>query len=257
MAKRRSPARARKPAARSRPRARGAPAARARRRTAAKISPARLRAASASAPRARRAPREPRAPAKPRADGALSQAEYARRRGVSREAVSKAIRDGRIRLDERGRLDPVAADAAWRANTDPGRPGSNSAAASDAPGDPPTPSPAALAAAAAGATTLPEGMTYAEARALREWNQALMVDLQRRQLDGKLVEIAKVDDAAFRAARTVRDLLMALPDRLDAELAATNDPNEVHRRLEDELRRICDELSLGLRQDPDVEDLAS
>jgi len=207
-------------------------------------------------PPPRAAARAPRGPAAAHADGTLTQAQYARRRGVSREAVRKAIRDGRIRLDASGRINPVAADAAWLANTDPGRSPAPAAALGSAP-------PLELPADEAGATggpsqiTLPDGMTYHEARALREWNQARMVDLQRRRLEGELVEVKKVEDAAFRAARTARDLLMALPDQLDAELAAMTDPAEVRERLARELRQVAEELASGLHQDPDVEDLAS
>ena len=119
------------------------------------------------------------------------------------------------------------------------------------------PPPAVLAAAASGAEALPEGMTYNDARALKEWNQAMTLDLKRRLLEGKLVEAEKVEDAAFRAARTARDTLMAIPDRLDAELAAISDAAEVHRRLAEEIRHVCDELARGMRQDPDAEEPAA
>ena len=46
----------------------------------------------------------------------LSQAEYAAHRGVSRAAVHKAARSGRIELTPDGRIDRDAADAAWLQN---------------------------------------------------------------------------------------------------------------------------------------------
>ncbi len=53
----------------------------------------------------------------------MTQAEYAKYRGVSAPAVSKAIRSGRIDvyLDEKGRklIDPVKADAQWSLNSSP------------------------------------------------------------------------------------------------------------------------------------------
>ncbi|MFN8992033.1 MAG: hypothetical protein ACK5YP_18830 [Betaproteobacteria bacterium] len=48
----------------------------------------------------------------------LTISEYARRRGCTEGAVRKAIRSGRIMLID-GKVDPVAADAQWRANTRP------------------------------------------------------------------------------------------------------------------------------------------
>lgn len=222
-----------------------------------RAAPARARRGGAPAPAPRR-PSRGTAPIPP--EGPLTQAQYARHRGVSREAVRKAIRDGRIFLDRAGLIDRAKADAAWRANTDPGKPSST---AMRTPGEPVVhgpaapPPPAAFDAAASGVDTLPEGMTYADARALKEWNQARTLDLKRRQLEGKLIEVEKVEDAAFRAARTARDTLMAIPDRLDAELAAISDAAEVHRRLAEEIRRVCDELARGMRQDPDAEEPAA
>src|ERR1700760_341605 len=55
----------------------------------------------------------------------MSQAEYARRRGVSKEAVSKAIAQGRLRastmvVDGRAKIaDPDLADQEWDAATRP------------------------------------------------------------------------------------------------------------------------------------------
>lgn len=51
----------------------------------------------------------------------MSVAEYASHRGVSRQAVDKAIRAGRIPAERRGKryvIDPAAADAAWETHTD-------------------------------------------------------------------------------------------------------------------------------------------
>lgn len=48
----------------------------------------------------------------------VTQAEYARRRGVSKPAVCKAIKRCRIPLID-GKLDPLVADTLWQARTDP------------------------------------------------------------------------------------------------------------------------------------------
>jgi len=223
--------------------------------------PARARRRPTPAPRAAaRAPREPRAAARPRADGTLSQAEYARRRGVSREAVRRALKDGRIRLDARGRIDPAAADAAWRANTDPGRPSSSlpEGAGPPAPATAPGAIAAAIAAAVAdGSMELPDEITLNDARAVREWNQAVKLFVQRRQMTDELVEAKKVEDAAYRAARTVRDRLGAIPERLGATLAATSDVTEVKRMLLEELNHACAEFATKMFQDPEADDDAA
>jgi hypothetical protein len=176
--------------------------------------------------------------------------------------VRKAVRDGRISLDARGRIDSDAADAAWAANTDPargGRPDQRAVAAlvrgrhEDLVAE--TAPPEATIRGVAGA--MPPGMTLNDARMLREWNQAQLIQQQRLKDAGVLVEASKVEDAAFTAARTARDLLMAIPDRVDATFAAITDPAEIHRRLTEELRTICDEFARLLLQDPDAEEVAS
>lgn len=44
---------------------------------------------------------------------------YAEHRGVSRMAVSKAVKAGRIKKDANGKIDVAQADADWEANTKP------------------------------------------------------------------------------------------------------------------------------------------
>ena len=51
----------------------------------------------------------------------MTRAEYARHRGVSRAAVTKAIKTGRI-LSTDGLIDPIAADREWARNTRPQAP---------------------------------------------------------------------------------------------------------------------------------------
>ena len=48
----------------------------------------------------------------------FTQRQYARRLGVSHTAVQKAIKSGRIKLNEHGYIDVVQADLDWMHNTD-------------------------------------------------------------------------------------------------------------------------------------------
>lgn len=169
----------------------------------------------------------PAAPQRP-APQILTQAGYARHRKVSREAVRKAVADGRIPVREDRRIDVAVADAAWSANTLGGR------------GMVPT---LAVGAESSMSEGVPEGVTHNDARALREWNQALLLQLQRRVRAGELVEASKVEEAGFQAAHSARDSIMTLPDRLSDELAAISDPEEIHRRLFLELHAVCEDLA--------------
>lgn len=183
----------------------------------------------------------------------MSQAEYARHRGVSREAVRKAVTAGRIPVGEGGRIDPAVADKAWALNSDPS---AGSAAPRGAAQQGAAPRGVSLGASPAGNTVpahpdsegIPAEITYAEARAMREYNQALLLEQQRRQRAAELVERSVVEDAGFHAARVVRDRLLALPDALDADLAALSDRAAVNARLLEEVRRVTEEFTAALSE---------
>ena len=52
----------------------------------------------------------------------LSRRAYARHRGVSHEAVRKALATGRIAAGPDGKIDPVVADRQWDTSTDLSKP---------------------------------------------------------------------------------------------------------------------------------------
>lgn len=179
----------------------------------------------------------------------LSQRGYARRRGVSQAAVWKAIRDGRISTVA-GKINPKTADREWAENTDRSKPRNSIS------GDPNRrrrrgePSAPMDLDASSEQTGIPlrngsgvEASSYAEARAKRE---ACLAEKARLDLElqmGTLVRADEVRRAAFNAARQARDQLIALPPRVAAIIAATDKPEEVRRILDEEIEKICLELS--------------
>ena len=84
---------------------------------------------------------------------------------------------------------------------------------------------------------------YAKARAARELYQAQLAKLELDRQRGLLVRADEVKVGAFNMARKARDQLIALPERVAAMLAATQEPAEVHRILEEEIERICQEIA--------------
>lgn len=176
----------------------------------------------------------------------VSQREYARRRGISHMAVQRAVSSGRITLVD-GKVDPDLADRQWRDNTDPTKPrnrftGSPKHTRED--GEPSTPMPID---AAAGLADLPAGARsargYAQARATREGYLARLAKAQYEKVMEQLISADEVRVTAFNRARRTRDLLLAVPDRVSALLAAENDAEEIHRILTEEITRSCEELS--------------
>lgn len=157
----------------------------------------------------------------------MSFRQYARRRGVSPEAVSKAVETGRITVNPDGKIDPKKADRDWEANTDPSR------------------NPARVKASnseteAAPAAGLPP---YSQSRAIREAYEARLSKLDFEVKSGKLINADEVLVVAFNASRMARDKIMGLPDRVSSILAGISDGQEIHRLLSAEIRLICEELS--------------
>lgn len=188
----------------------------------------------------------------------LSIRAYARRRGVSHTAVRKAMLDGRIgdavRRDAAGRvaIDPLAADALWEARTDPAqaRSGEPPPAAPAPPvvqGDlfgapaPAAPPPASTAGvrSALGAA----GDQYRTAAALKATYDAQLRRLELEERTGKLVLSEEVRLEARARARALRERLLAIPDRVAAELALETDPTKVRAVLLRELRGMLQELA--------------
>jgi hypothetical protein len=165
---------------------------------------------------------------------------YAKHRSVTPAAVRKAIKTGRISTTN-GKIDPAVADIQWRSNTDESKPRNS------VTGDPggqlgrsaapvsPTYRP--------GSSSLPRTNGYAAARAVRETYEAKIRELDYKVRTGELVRADKARIAFSNAARRVRDLLLAIPERLGPVVAGLTDESEIHRVLSEEIRRACEELS--------------
>ena len=170
----------------------------------------------------------------------ISQREYARRRGVSHAAVQHAVSSGRITTVD-GKIDPEQADREWRENTDRSKPRNRITGKpkqTRVQGEPSQPMDSGGSDGGNGTAT-----GYAKARAARELYQAQLAKLELDRQRGELVRADEVRVGAFNMARKARDQLIALPDRVAATLAATEDAAEVHRILEEEIERICQEIA--------------
>src|SRR6185436_10497658 len=152
----------------------------------------------------------------------VSLRKYAAHRRVSHTAVQKAIKQGRIKTAPDGKIDVAQADRDWDRNTSPVN----------------VPKRAArVDGGAAG------GSSYAQSRAVRELYLARLAKIEFEERSGKLVSRDEVTVAAFTKARTVRDNLLNIPDRVAAVLAAETDPVRAHQILTDEIRKALIELS--------------
>lgn len=158
----------------------------------------------------------------------LSQSEFAKRQGWSRQYVGKLVKSGKIKLVS-GKIDPEQAQAAIKSQSEPS---------------------AELRAKPRSGSTLPSAPTdsrqavdFVTARTMREAFKAKMAKMEYEEKAGKLTDASKVKAEAFRAGRIVRDSLLGIPDRLSDVLAAEQDPVQVRQLLIDELESILNELS--------------
>ena len=142
---------------------------------------------------------------------------YAKLVGASHTAVNNAIKQGLIKPLPDGSIDTEQADVAWRprvqrnaVRVDPKSVGS------------------------------PD---YYTARAIREHYLARLARIEFDEKVGKLVSRDEVQVAAFTKARTVRDNLLNIPDRLAAVLAAETDVDKVHKILTEEIRKALEDLA--------------
>lgn len=67
--------------------------------------------------------------------------------------------------------------------------------------------------------------------------------LANQMKEGETVLAAKVQRDAFEAARTVRDNVLNVPDRVSAELAGESDAGRVHARLSAELQLALETIA--------------
>lgn len=158
-------------------------------------------------------------------------------RGVSPAAVTHAISSGRIAaavVTRNGRelLDVERAAELWERNTLQKPPPTIAVAAAGPVGQVRNDDLAAFI------RGLPEDAipNLNESRARREHYQAEKARLEALQGRGELVPAADVRAEAFALARSVRDGMLRVADRLAPLLAATNDARETHRLLTDEIR---------------------
>lgn len=191
----------------------------------------------------------------------ISIRECSRRLGVSDTAVHKAIKSGRITVADRNPknnrplVDFDTVLKAWRANTDAGmqrtgggsghvNPKSKVALASAPPPVADGESPEE-----GGDPELPDGVPNLNAsKAVKEHFLAKRAKLEYEREAGLQVYRSEVNTEAFNLGRQLRDSIMAVPDRIDAELAAETDPRKINLRLKQELIVVLAKLETMLTE---------
>lgn len=156
----------------------------------------------------------------------ITQAEYARQRGVSRAAILKAVKTGRLTL-VKGKVDVATADSQWTERTDQRQ--TRTKRTEDRPVEDPGPEQS-------------DG-SFFEAQRQREWERVKKDRLQRLALEGKLLDAERVRDAVSGMIITVRTKLLVIGDEMADKLASTSDPVRCRELVDGRISHALDELA--------------
>lgn len=158
----------------------------------------------------------------------MTQAAYARHRGVSKVAVGKAVKAGRISLVN-GLIDPVVAAVQWKANS--------RARASQAGGD--------QLPLEVGSTPdePPKVDDYMFNRNRREAAEAERAELSLAEDKGQLIRVDAVKAAVASVFSAARDALLQIPARLGPQLAAESDASKAQTMLHTEIHQALQLLA--------------
>lgn len=134
----------------------------------------------------------------------MTQAKYAAQRGISRQAVNKLVRAGRLAgHGPQGLIDPTEADEVRSTGTI---------------AEPARRQPAPIAEA-------PKGPSYATARTAREAYQAKHAQLDYEERIHNLIAVDEVEDATFELGQRLQQLMQGRAEALAAELARLTNGN--------------------------------
>ncbi len=175
-------------------------------------------------------------------------------RGTSHVAVINAIKAERLsppavqRKGSRWIIDPELADEQWATRTDPSEFGGHAGGGSRPIGIE-TPAPivkqrpdlpdAPPAAAAKG------GPSLAVSKQVKAAYEAKLTELQYKERSGEMGNLQDVRKEASRLARQVRDLLLIVPSRNAAKVAAMSDPEDIRALLQQEIEGALKGLANG------------
>ncbi|BBO75780.1 hypothetical protein DSCW_31970 [Desulfosarcina widdelii] len=169
----------------------------------------------------------------------MNMTEYGRHVGISRQRVSVLIQTGQISaaaITKKGKwtlIDPDMADDDLRRNLDP----SKSVAVI-----PESEMRETIQAAGLG----DQDPDYARSRALNEHYKAALKKLEYDAKSGDLIPRSEVEKDAFECARTTRDAMLNIPNRLAAVLSAESDQKKVETILRVEIRNALTALAESL-----------
>jgi hypothetical protein len=174
-------------------------------------------------------------------------ADLARELGITRQAVSKAEKAGRISRAANGDFDLDAAKIQYRLHTDPEQQLRSLQQERSAP---------------AGVAVLDrpplefqgDAARLVGAKARREAAEAQIAELELAEKRGEIILNADHKRVVFALCRSICDALMPLADRMAPLVAAESDPAKVHAIITGEVRQVL--MTLRDTREPVAEPVA-
>jgi phage terminase Nu1 subunit (DNA packaging protein) len=149
--------------------------------------------------------------------------------GFSKQHASKLIQQGHVILED-GLVDTEQAEAALAAMRNPNKPIYRKHAKNND-----KPSTAELS------------TVLLKTRIKNEVEKGKMLEIEAKAKTGQYVDARDVERQAFHVARTVRDSLQNIPDRVSSLLASISDANQIYDVLSKEIRLALESLSEDLQ----------
>lgn len=153
----------------------------------------------------------------------ISQSEWARRQGFSKQYVNNLIKSGKIKLVD-GMIDEGTANSVLTKQRDPSLP---------------------LRRNGGGTYEQREDLhdLLIKTKLKNEIERGKILEARAKTEIGKLVSVDDVRKVAFARGRIIRDGIMNIPDRVSFLLATINDAARIHEILSKEIREVLEELS--------------
>ena len=153
----------------------------------------------------------------------ITQAEWARKQGFSKQYVSKLISQGKVKLIH-GMIDEDAANAALAKQRDPHLP---------------------LRRRQNSSYTNSEDVhdLLMKMKLKNEIEKGKLLEAKVKEELRELLPADKVYNAMFAKGRIVRDGILNIPDRISSLLAGIDDAAKIHEILTREFREVLEELS--------------
>ena len=149
----------------------------------------------------------------------ISQAEWARKHGFSRQYANQLVKEGTLKAVE-GKIDEEQADMALAAIRDLSKTEKRSSQES---------------------TEL--STLLLKTRIKNEMERGKLLEARAKVEIGELIAVDEVKQAAFNKARIVRDNLLNIPDRVANLLASVDNASKIHELLSQEIRNSLEGLS--------------